>query len=365
MKKKVKRLMTEGERTELYEEVWNEPITQVAPRYNLSDTGLRKQCKKLGIPVPPRGYWKKVESGIAVKQAILPYCNEKTRPYILTRFNRNELDEIKDKCIRYNNNVESYWKAFIKAIAPYAGVKASDEFKIKLHPYMEKHIKKTKHIKEEYTIYVEQKDNDVFWFDEIDKSAFGLFPIAVCSATQRKYANKILNMLLNMIDDFDGVIINAADDRNKEFYNKICLFGVEIQFALVSQELMKTEVSPRTKRLQKEKGKNWLALEILIYGEGRNKSDKARKYRHYIIAESERMLFEDNMSIVLGVILSMIRKDKKGHFVDDVQIANMKVMMGKKHYNWEHRSGEMIPEMTNADLMERYPSYFYSDFREY
>lgn len=89
------------------------------------------------------------------------------------------------------------------------------------------------------------------------------------------------------------------------------------------------------------------------------------QYRHYIIAESDRVSFEDNMSVVLGIILSMIRKDKKGHFVDEAQIANMKVMMGKKHYDWEHRSGEMIPEMTNVDLMERYPNSFYGDFREY
>lgn len=357
--------MTEDERNELYEKVWDKPVSEVASDYNLSDTGLRKQCKRLGIPVPPRGYWKKVEAGMVVKKAILPYPNEKTKPYILSGFTRSELDEIKAKCISYNSDEKSYWRTFIKAVAPYAGVMVADIFEKKLHPYMEKHLKKTKHVKEEYAIYNQQKNNDTFWFDESAESAFGLFPVAVCSATQRRYANKVLNMLLNMIDDFDGVIINTANQENQEFYNKICLFDIEIQFALVSQELMKTEVGPRTKRIQKEKGKNWLALELLIYGEGRNKSDKVRKYRHYIIAERDRMLFEENMSVVLGIILSMIRKDKKGHFVDEVQIANMKVIMGKKHYNWEHRSGEMIPEMTNQDYMEMYPNFYYSDFREY
>lgn len=33
------------------------------PRYGPSDVGLVKICKKLGIPVPPRGYWAKVKAG--------------------------------------------------------------------------------------------------------------------------------------------------------------------------------------------------------------------------------------------------------------------------------------------------------------
>jgi hypothetical protein len=49
-------------REALYEEVWADPVTVVAPRYGLSDVGLVKICKKLGIPVPARGYWAKVKA---------------------------------------------------------------------------------------------------------------------------------------------------------------------------------------------------------------------------------------------------------------------------------------------------------------
>ena len=50
-------------REALYEEVWRDPMTIVAPRYGLSDVGLMKICKKLRIPVPGRGYWAKVKAG--------------------------------------------------------------------------------------------------------------------------------------------------------------------------------------------------------------------------------------------------------------------------------------------------------------
>ena len=44
-------------RDEIYAAIWAEPIQHVAKRYNISDVGLAKVCKKLNIPRPGRGYW--------------------------------------------------------------------------------------------------------------------------------------------------------------------------------------------------------------------------------------------------------------------------------------------------------------------
>ena len=46
------RFVTADEREKLYNEVWTEPVTTVAQRYDISDNGLRKHCKRLGIPLP-------------------------------------------------------------------------------------------------------------------------------------------------------------------------------------------------------------------------------------------------------------------------------------------------------------------------
>ncbi|MGE5474795.1 MAG: hypothetical protein ACM3UU_11300 [Ignavibacteriales bacterium] len=51
------------EREKLFDEVWQEPMTTVAKRYELSDNGLRKRCKKLQIPLPPAGHWAKLQAG--------------------------------------------------------------------------------------------------------------------------------------------------------------------------------------------------------------------------------------------------------------------------------------------------------------
>jgi len=51
------------ERAKLYEEVWKEPVLVVAKRYRVSDVALAKACRKLGVPLPQRGYWARIRAG--------------------------------------------------------------------------------------------------------------------------------------------------------------------------------------------------------------------------------------------------------------------------------------------------------------
>lgn len=59
-------------REHLYDEVWSEPMATVAGKYGLSDVGLAKICRRLDVPVPWRGYWRKKEVGQKVKRPALP-----------------------------------------------------------------------------------------------------------------------------------------------------------------------------------------------------------------------------------------------------------------------------------------------------
>jgi hypothetical protein len=59
-------------RDELYELVWSKPVTHVAKDYGVSDVAIRKICKKHDIPLPPLGYWAKLQHGKKVEQSKLP-----------------------------------------------------------------------------------------------------------------------------------------------------------------------------------------------------------------------------------------------------------------------------------------------------
>src|SRR5258708_11190959 len=54
-------------REELHQMVWWKPTRTLAKEYGLSDNGLAKICRKLGVKKPPRGFWTKVATGMRIK----------------------------------------------------------------------------------------------------------------------------------------------------------------------------------------------------------------------------------------------------------------------------------------------------------
>jgi hypothetical protein len=50
-------------RDDLYELAWSKPLRELAKDFGISDVGLAKRCRKLGIPLPGRGYWARFDAG--------------------------------------------------------------------------------------------------------------------------------------------------------------------------------------------------------------------------------------------------------------------------------------------------------------
>jgi hypothetical protein len=75
-------------RKELYNLVWENPLSKLAKKYNLSDNGLRKVCKKLDIPLPKNGHWQKIQFNKKVIIEKLP-VNNKVETSITLKFREN------------------------------------------------------------------------------------------------------------------------------------------------------------------------------------------------------------------------------------------------------------------------------------
>jgi hypothetical protein len=59
-------------RTDLYERVWAQPVAQLARAWEISGVGLAKACRRLQVPLPPRGYWAKARAGKRPRRTRLP-----------------------------------------------------------------------------------------------------------------------------------------------------------------------------------------------------------------------------------------------------------------------------------------------------
>jgi hypothetical protein len=70
-REEVARLMCRYDRAVLYEQVWSQPVQDVAKSYGISGVSLGKVCRMLHVPVPPRGHWARVRGGYAVRKSPL------------------------------------------------------------------------------------------------------------------------------------------------------------------------------------------------------------------------------------------------------------------------------------------------------
>jgi hypothetical protein len=68
----VARLLRRYDRKALYEQVWSRPVQEIAKSYGISGVRLGKICRSLMVPVPPRGYWARVQNGHRLKKPSLP-----------------------------------------------------------------------------------------------------------------------------------------------------------------------------------------------------------------------------------------------------------------------------------------------------
>ena len=69
--------LRELSREELYELVWTKPAIELAKEFGISDVAIAKTCRRLNVPKPIAGYWRKLETGHKPKRPALPRAGQK------------------------------------------------------------------------------------------------------------------------------------------------------------------------------------------------------------------------------------------------------------------------------------------------
>ena len=72
-------------RQELHQLVWSEPILLLCKKFDISNAGLAKICRRHHIPIPRRGYWAKRQAGRHTELVPLPACTAEISEWIEIR----------------------------------------------------------------------------------------------------------------------------------------------------------------------------------------------------------------------------------------------------------------------------------------
>jgi hypothetical protein len=91
-------------REQLYHLVWSLPLTVLGKHIGISDVAIAKHCRKIEVPVPPRGYWAKLQAGKPDDRTPLPPRDLGTIGSVAMNGNLTpELQVILDQCPRKQN----------------------------------------------------------------------------------------------------------------------------------------------------------------------------------------------------------------------------------------------------------------------
>jgi hypothetical protein len=69
-------------RQQLYDLVWSEAMKRLSAQVGISDVAIAKTCRKVGVPIPERGYWNKLQAGHKVARTPLPASDLATIRYV-------------------------------------------------------------------------------------------------------------------------------------------------------------------------------------------------------------------------------------------------------------------------------------------
>src|SRR5580693_8316179 len=88
-------------REQLYNLAWTESMLALSKKYDISDVGLRKMCKRNDIPIPQGGHWIKIKFGKKSPRIKLPATtNSKEKIRLEIRAEKSEaekaVNQIKD-----------------------------------------------------------------------------------------------------------------------------------------------------------------------------------------------------------------------------------------------------------------------------
>ncbi len=227
------KFVSQDQREALYDEIWTDPVITVAKKYGISDNSLRKHCKRLGIPLPPNGYWAKINSGQKVPKTLLPKVTgelkKQIRNYAIKV--RTDIDQMSDDELNKDEQFHLFreeTKVLINEICSNIQVKGQLRFP---HHLIEDH--------KEEVIYRRKRDKELSRsnispsYHSSVKSKFrdnkAIVPICVSeSNVNRVY--RIIDAMISALNEMEGHVHVSIESGKDKAYFSIMHSGFYFEF---------------------------------------------------------------------------------------------------------------------------------------
>jgi hypothetical protein len=187
-------------REQLYDAVWSTPVSKLAAQLGISDVGLAKTCRRLGVPRPPLGYWAQIDVGRKLKKKPLPEAKpgqDRTVHFdVATNIARREAWAANNVLLAGNNTKP--------------GIVDLPQEGADVHPLTEKHRRALEKTKPDALGFVSVHGKDLFWC-ELSQALVPRFLRAldaiVCELEDRDYEFE------SGSSQHEGLQVSRAHDR--------------------------------------------------------------------------------------------------------------------------------------------------------
>ena len=88
-------------RKDLYEEVWTNPLTAFCQTYDVPEDGVESICRRLNVPMPGIGHWRKIKAGKRSDWIPLPPLSHGTESVVL--YKRDDARQRDEHVVRLNS----------------------------------------------------------------------------------------------------------------------------------------------------------------------------------------------------------------------------------------------------------------------
>lgn len=291
-------------RRQLFDLVWSRPVVSLAKEYGFSDVGFAKICRRHNIPLPPRGYWAKINAGLKVARPALPNPHREGPVYVPPRasITDEEIIEKRKTLAHEKSEIEQ-----IGAISIPAQITSPHKVIQNTQRHFEKIIKKIDHAQKSnslprdyYTVI-----NSIYR-GRIQCKQTGCFNVAVSEGLVER-ALIFLDVLVKELEKYG---FNIQSDKTKEAQGPVA--------AVKDNEVITFSISEGYKYQIIEDSKKMTELDRLLYPDKKPVATGKLTFSVYA-AETHfgrnwtdgKRLIETELSTIIHEFINLVPRQKQ------------------------------------------------------